>query len=57
MFATFKQIFAPRNKELRKRILFTLGALAVFAIGTSIRVPGTNSISSNLGFLELLNAM
>jgi preprotein translocase subunit SecY len=57
MFATFKQIFAPRNKELRKRILFTLGALAVFAIGTSIKVPGTNSISSNLGFLELLNAM
>lgn len=57
MFATFKQIFAPRNKELRKRILFTLGALLVFAVGTSIKIPGTNSISSDLGFLELLNTM
>ncbi len=57
MFATFKQIFAPRNKELRKRILFTLGALLVFAIGTSVKIPGTNSISGDLGFLELLNAM
>ena len=57
MIATFKQIFAPRNKELRKRILFTLGALAVFVIGTNIKIPGTNSIDSDLGFLELLNVM
>lgn len=57
MLSTFKQIFAPRNKDLRKRILFTLGALLVFAIGTSIKIPGTNSISGDLGFLELLNAM
>ncbi len=57
MFAVFKQIFAPRNKDLRKRILFTLGALAVFAVGTSIRIPNTNSINGNLGFLELLNSM
>ena len=57
MFATFKQIFAPRNKELRKRILFTLGALSVFVIGTNIKIPGTNSIDSDLGFLELLNVM
>ena len=57
MFGFFKQIFAPRNKELRNRILFTLGALAVFAVGTAIKIPGTNSIDSNLGFLELLNSM
>lgn len=57
MFDAFKQIFSPRNKDLRKRILFTLGALLVFAIGTSIKIPGTNSISGDLGFLELLNAM
>lgn len=57
MLSAFKQIFAPRNKDLRKRILFTLGALLVFAIGTSIKIPGTNSISGDLGFLELLNAM
>lgn len=52
-----KQLFAPTNKDLRKRILFTLGALMIFVIGTSIRVPGTNEIASNLGFLELMNAM
>ena len=57
MFKTFKQIFAPRNKELRKRILFTLGALAIFIAGTSITVPNTNGINSDLGFLELLNSM
>ena len=57
MFKTIKQIFAPRNKELRKRILFTLGALAIFIAGTSITVPNTNGINSDLGFLELLNSM
>ena len=57
MFQTLKQLFAPTNKDLRKRILFTLGALMIFVIGTSIRVPGTDEITSNLGFLELMNAM
>ena len=57
MFKTVKQIFAPRNKELRKRILFTLGCLAIFIAGTSIKVPNTNGINSDLGFLELLNSM
>ena len=57
MFKTFKQIFAPRNKELRKRILFTLIALAIFIVGTAIKVPHTNGIDSDLGFLELLNSM
>ena len=41
MFAKFKEIFAKRNKDLRKRILFTLGALAIFIIGTNVKVPGT----------------
>ncbi len=57
MFQTMKQLFAPTNKDLRQRILFTLGALMIFVIGTSIRVPGTDEITSNLGFLELMNAM
>ena len=55
MFQTMKQLFAPTNKDLRQRILFTLGALMIFVIGTSIRVPGTDEITSNLGFLELMN--
>lgn len=57
MFQTLKQLFAPTNKDLRKRILFTLGALMIFVVGTFIRVPGTPDISGNLGFLELMNAM
>lgn len=57
MFANLKQIFAPTNKDLRNRILFTLGALLIFIVGTTLRVPGTQDITSNLGFLELINAM
>lgn len=57
MFHTMKQLFAPTNKDLRKRIGFTLAALMVFIIGTSIRVPGTADITGNLGFLELMDAM
>ena len=40
MFATFKQLFNPKNKDIRKRILFTFAALFVFKIGTAITVPG-----------------
>ena len=57
MFATIRQIFAPTNKDLRKWILFTLGALLIFIIGTGVPVPGTTNITKNLGFLELINAM
>lgn len=57
MFATIKQIFKPTNKDLRNRLLFTLGILFIFKIGTVIRIPGTENLSDNLGFLELINAM
>ena len=60
MFAEFKQIFNPKNKDLRKRILFTFFALFIFKLGTTIVVPGIDVDSlgtKNLGFLELLNAM
>ncbi len=57
MFKTMKQLFASKNKDLRKRIYFTLGALMIFILGTAIRVPGTKDLTSNLGFLELINTM
>lgn len=57
MFATFKQIFKKTNKDLKKRILYTIGALFIFALGNAITVPGMKAITSDLGFLELLNAM
>ena len=60
MFAKFKQIFNPKNKDLRKRILFTFIVLFIFKLGTTIIVPGIDKESlgtNNLGFLELINAM
>lgn len=57
MFATFKQIFSSKNKDLRKRILFTLLVLFIFKLGTSITVPGTGSLTKDLGFLDLWSAM
>ncbi len=57
MFKGIKQIFSARNKDVRNKILFTLLILFIYKIGTSIRVPGTEDITSDLGFLELLNVM
>lgn len=60
MFANMKQIFNPKNKDLQKRILFTLFALFVFKLGTTIIVPGIDRSAlgtDDLGFLGLINAM
>lgn len=60
MFAKFKQIFNPKNKDLQKRILFTFVALFIFKLGTTIVVPGVDQVNletSKLGFLELVNVM
>lgn len=60
MFERFKQLFKPQNKDLRKKILFTFLVLFLFKLGTTIIVPGIDTTqlgTSNLGFLELINAM
>jgi len=57
MFKTMKQLFTSSNKDLRHRIYFTLVALTVFILGISIRVPGTENLTKNLGFLELINTI
>ncbi len=57
MFANIKQIFTSKNRDLLKRILFTLGALLVFEIGTTIIVPGVKVSTSGMSFLEVINAM
>lgn len=57
MFATIKQLFKSTNKDLKIRVLFTLGALIVYSLGNAITVPGMKAIVADLGFLELLNAM
>ena len=57
MFKNLKLIFSPKNKDIRKRIAFTLMGLLIFALGTTIPVPGTKGAISNLGLWELYNAI
>lgn len=57
MFANIKQIFTSKNRDILKRILFTLFALLIFKIGTSIIVPGVKVSTSGMSFLEIINAM
>jgi len=57
MFKTLSLLKNKTNKDLRKRIYFTLFCLTIFILGTTIRVPGTSDLTSNLGFLELINTM
>jgi len=60
LFAIIKQIFNPKNKDLQKRILFTLAVLAIFKLGTAIVVPGVNKAAlglNTLGVLDLWNVM
>lgn len=53
MFATIKSIF--KNKEVRNRILFTLGMLFIFRLGSQI--PAPNVDVTNLGETNSLIAM
>ena len=56
MFSNLKLIFSPKNKDIRKRILFTLFCLLIFIVGTTIPVPGVDSLK-NLDFGDLANAI
>ena len=57
MFKTIKLLFNKKNKDIRKKVLFTLGCLFVFIIGKTIPVPGTQGAISSLGLWELYNAI
>lgn len=50
-------LFGTSNKDLRKRVVYTLACLAIFALGTNITVPGAKEITRELGFLDLLDLM
>ena len=56
MFQNLKQVFAPTNGDLRKRIRFTLGALALFIIGTFVQIPGTPNLDLNGSAFGTLNS-
>jgi len=60
MLSTMKQLFNSKNKDIRKRILFTLACLFVFILGKAIIVPGIDKDllgTNTLGFLQLINVM
>jgi len=57
MFKTLKLLFKKKNKDIRKRLLFTLGCLLVFIVGKTIPVPGTQGAVSELGLWELYDAI
>ena len=57
MFKTLKLLFNKKNKDIRQRLLFTLGCLFVFIIGKTIPVPGTQGAVSDLGLWELYDAI
>lgn len=59
MFRALKQLTSPTNKDLRKRIYFTLLVLFIYAVGVNITVPATGmgTYKSTLDFLSRLSAM
>ncbi len=57
MFKIFKQLFTRSNKDLRKRIYFTLFCLGIFSFGSTITVPWASTVYEELGFLEIFNLM
>ena len=57
MFRVFSQLFSKSNKDLRKRIYFTLACLGLFCLGTTITIPWASKIYQDLHFLEIFNLM
>ncbi len=60
MFATLKQLFTSKNKDIRHKVYFTLFCLFIFKLGTAIVVPGINKAQlglSTLKYFQLLNVM
>lgn len=56
MLNNLKQLFEKKNKDIRKRVIFTLFCLLIFVFGTTIPVPGITSLS-NVDFGDLANAI
>lgn len=57
MLKVLSKIFSKQNKDLRKRIYFTLFCLGFFALGINITIPWASSVYAELGFLEIFNLM
>lgn len=57
MLKGIAKIFSKQNKDLRKRIYFTLFCLGFFALGINITIPWATKVLEALGFLEIFNLM
>ena len=57
MFKNISGIFNKSNRDLRKRIYFTLFCLGIFCLGTGITIPWASVVYEELGFLEIFNLM
>ena len=57
MLKGLTKIFSKQNKDLRKRIYFTLFCLGFFALGINITIPWASEVYAELGFLEIFNLM
>ena len=55
MFETLKNLFAVA--DLRNRVLFTLGMLAVYRVGNHIPTPGVNSEALRIMAEQAQNTM
>lgn len=57
MFRGFSGFFNKSNKDLRKKIYFTMMCLGIFCLGTTITIPWASAVYEELGFLEIFNVM
>ncbi|MGN1379900.1 MAG: preprotein translocase subunit SecY [Bacilli bacterium] len=57
MFHGFSGFFKKSNKDLRKKIYFTMMCLGIFCLGTNITIPWASAVYEELGFLEIFNVM
>ena len=57
MFKNLKLIFSPKNKDIRKRLGFTLLCLFIFVVGTTIPVPHVADRLKDIDFGDLANAI
>ena len=57
MIRGIAQLFSSSNRDLLKRIAFTLLCVGLFCLGTTVTVPWASKLSQDLGFLEIFNLM
>ena len=57
MFKGLSGLFSKSNRDLRKKIYFTLFCLGIFCLGTGITIPWASIVYEELGFLQIFNVM